>query len=117
MGTATTTTATTTATATTTTAWEDGIHAVGDPHMWNIFGQSFDLWKPGWVELLRIPRHTDADAEIKLSLWAHVPRQVALKCHPGVIEEVRFYGTFLQGRKLNVRTPPDSIDGLDEDSC
>jgi hypothetical protein len=32
------------------------ISAVGDPHLTNIFGQKFDLMKPGWHVMINIPR-------------------------------------------------------------
>ncbi|CAK0898324.1 unnamed protein product [Prorocentrum cordatum] len=47
------------------------ISAVGDPHLTNIFGQKFDLMRPGWHVMISIPRgegaektllHVEADA-------------------------------------------------------
>lgn len=37
-------------------AYEPNVHATGDPHLINVYGQHFDIFKPGVHELLQVPR-------------------------------------------------------------
>merc|ERR1719293_339795 len=49
----------------------DSSSGFGDPHMGNIMGEHFNIWRLGEVELLRIPRNSTAST-VGLSFVAHV---------------------------------------------
>jgi len=68
--------------------------AYGDPHMQNIFGQKFDLMKPGDHTLVRIPRGS-SELHALLSVAAEVSR-VGASCSDMYIMKLNVTGAWVE---------------------
>jgi len=78
-------------------------HAIGDPHIQNVVGDAFDLWRTGWSNFLQIPLHLDGQ-EPRLLLRGNVERYWGDGCAPAFLQEVSVSGQRLHGRKVFVKS-------------
>jgi len=65
-------------TTTTTTSAPSEAHALGDPHVSNMRGEHFDIYRPGTLPLLHVPRH--ANRENRLLFVQADARQMRNEC-------------------------------------
>merc|ERR1719374_474289 len=78
-------------------------HAIGDPHIQNVVGDTFDLWRTGWSNFLQIPLHL-AGEEPRLLLRGNVERYWGDQCPPAFLQEVSVSGRLLNGRKVFIKS-------------
>jgi len=69
------------------------MQAIGDPHVTNILGQSFDINSEGEVELLRFPQGSDS---AKIIITATITK-LGKSCHDSYMKQVKLSGSWLQG--------------------
>jgi len=67
---------------------------VGDPHVKNILGETFDLKRPGVHVLLNIPRSSSADSAL-LRVEGLVASQGVEDCAAGYVKALSIYGEWL----------------------
>jgi len=80
-----------------------GTYAIGDPHIQNVVGDTFDLWRTGWSNFLQIPLHL-AGEEPRLLLRGNVERYWGDQCAPAFLQEVSVSGRLLNGRKVFIKS-------------
>jgi len=78
-------------------------HAIGDPHIQNVVGDTFDLWRTGWSNFLQIPLHL-AGEEPRLLLRGNVERYWGDLCAPAFLQEVSVSGQRLNGRRIFIKS-------------
>ena len=72
-----------------------GAAATGDPHLQNVFGQRFDLMKPGKHVLINIPRGRRTEAMLRVE--AEV-RQLGGHCADMYFEELNITGAWVEAK-------------------
>merc|ERR1712232_1157202 len=71
----------------------NAIQATGDPHLRNVYGQAFDLMRPGRYALLRIPKRATADQGTLLQVDAMALR-FGSRCDDIYFRELNVTGTW-----------------------
>jgi len=77
------------------------VSANGDPHVQNMIGDTFDLWKTGWSTFVQIPQNEDGS--VKLLVRGDVRRYGRDPCAPSFLQQVRINGTWLGDHEIIVR--------------
>ncbi|CAK0825592.1 unnamed protein product [Prorocentrum cordatum] len=75
-----------------------GASAVGDPHLQNIYGERFDLMKPGVHVLINIPRGVSADAAL-LRAQADA-RRLGGQCADLYFQELNVTGSWAEAQQV-----------------
>jgi len=71
-----------------------GMTALGDPHVVNILGETFDIVSQGEVELVRYPKGAD-DSSSKLIITASIDK-LGRKCHDTYMKNITVSGAWLK---------------------
>jgi len=71
-----------------------GMTALGDPHVVNILGETFDIISQGEVELVRYPKGAD-DSSSKLIITASIAK-LGQKCHDTYMKNITVSGAWLK---------------------
>jgi hypothetical protein len=71
------------------------VAATGDPHLQNVFGQRFDLMKPGKHVLINIPRGRHKNALLRVEADA---RQLGGQCADMYFQELNITGEWVKAK-------------------
>lgn len=89
---------------------EQSVTAEGDPHLQNIMGESFDVWKVGTVDLLTHPRKTH-HANLNLRVQATISKvnfkHKDAECDGPVISAIGFGGAWFGHKHVNASLDMD----------
>jgi len=76
----------------------------GDPHMVNVNGEIFDIWRLGAVELLRIPRNSHNHPQIRFTanVSSDHGTQSDLRCTARYMTSMRFSGSWFGNQEVYI---------------
>jgi hypothetical protein len=77
----------------------------GDPHMVNVNGERFNLWRLGAVELLRIPRNSHNHPQIRFTanVSSEHGAQADSRCSARYMTSMRFSGSWFGNQEVYIR--------------
>jgi len=76
----------------------------GDPHMVNVNGEIFDIWRLGAVELLRIPRNSHNHPQIRFTanVSSDHGTQSDIRCTARYMTSMRFSGSWFGNQEVYI---------------
>jgi hypothetical protein len=76
-------------------------HAVGDPHVSSITGETFDLWRTGWSTFVQIPQYPSKDSA-KFLVRGEVRPYSGDLCAPAFLQQVHVNGSWLGDQEIEI---------------